>query len=433
MNEPRKPDMVQVHLLTTYPAALLNRDDAGLAKRIPFGGKIRIRVSSQCLKKHWREADAIQAHGDQAVRSIRIYEKEVAGRLQKEQQATKDEATAIARYLMSVTVDTKPDEEKYGAGTARAKQLLVLTRAEIDWLHTLGADMLERIKKSATHNGSSSFPDPADEQQVKQFHDALIKTLEERGIVGSLGIKIKPEDLESKAKRKALLNKIKTGYTQQFPVSIDTAMFGRMVTSDLFARVDAAVSVAHAFTTHAAEPETDFFTAVDTLKEDEDDAGAGTIQETELTSGVFYTYAVLDMNQLRDNLGANERADEAESLAHDLVRTMALVGPTAKRGSTAPFSRAEFILLERGDQQPRTLGNAFLEPVRENGTGTMQASIEKLTKCRTAMEKMYGEKFANSATASSSHDVPNMDGVKQLSFRDALKAVFPRAKSPGAE
>ena len=425
MNEPRKPDMVQVHLLTTYPAALLNRDDAGLAKRIPFGGKTRIRVSSQCLKKHWREADTIQAHGDQAERSIRIYEKEVAGRLQKEQQAAGGEATAIARYLMSVTVDTKPDEEKYGAGTTRAKQLLVLTRAEIDWLYTLGTDMLKRIKDQAEAKGSSSFPDPDDEQEVKQFHEALIETLRERGILGSLGINAKSEDLESKKKRETLLNKIKAGYTRTLQASVDTAMFGRMVTSDLFARVDAAVSVAHAFTTHAAEPETDFFTAVDTLKEDEDDAGAGTIQETELTTGVFYTYAVLDMNQLRDNLGAKERTDEAESLARDLVRTMAMIGPTAKRGSTAPFSRAEFILLERGDQQPRTLGNAFLEPVRENGAGTMQASIEKLTKCRTAMEAMYDEKFANTATVSSSHNAPAMEGVEQLSFRDALATVFP--------
>jgi CRISPR system Cascade subunit CasC len=46
---------LQIHTLTAYPASLLNRDDAGLAKRIPFGNAIRLRVSSQCLKRHWRE------------------------------------------------------------------------------------------------------------------------------------------------------------------------------------------------------------------------------------------------------------------------------------------------------------------------------------------------------------------------------------------
>lgn len=45
---------IQIHTLSSYPAVLLNRDDAGLAKRLPYGGASRIRVSSQCLKRHWR-------------------------------------------------------------------------------------------------------------------------------------------------------------------------------------------------------------------------------------------------------------------------------------------------------------------------------------------------------------------------------------------
>ena len=32
------PRFLQVHTLHSYPAALLNRDDSGLAKRMPFGG-----------------------------------------------------------------------------------------------------------------------------------------------------------------------------------------------------------------------------------------------------------------------------------------------------------------------------------------------------------------------------------------------------------
>src|SRR5262249_17431902 len=62
---------VQIHWLTSYPAALLNRDDSGLAKRMPFGGSMRARISSQCLKRHWRKADddwslsAVAGLGDQ--------------------------------------------------------------------------------------------------------------------------------------------------------------------------------------------------------------------------------------------------------------------------------------------------------------------------------------------------------------------------------
>ena len=37
---------------------MLNRDEAGLGKRLPFGGVTRGRVSSQSLKRHWRLAGA---------------------------------------------------------------------------------------------------------------------------------------------------------------------------------------------------------------------------------------------------------------------------------------------------------------------------------------------------------------------------------------
>ena len=37
---------LQIHTLTHYPASLLNRDDAGFAKRMPFGGAVRWAAST---------------------------------------------------------------------------------------------------------------------------------------------------------------------------------------------------------------------------------------------------------------------------------------------------------------------------------------------------------------------------------------------------
>ena len=65
---------LQIHTLTSYPAALLNRDDVGFAKRLPFGGATRTRISSQCLKRHWRTFS-----GDGAIDAI---EKTNAGLIQ---------------------------------------------------------------------------------------------------------------------------------------------------------------------------------------------------------------------------------------------------------------------------------------------------------------------------------------------------------------
>ncbi len=375
-------DMVQVHLLTPFPASLLNRDDAGLAKRIPFGGATRTRISSQCLKKHWREAPEITELGDLAVRSTRIYERLVAKPLVEEHGASEEEAVAIATWLMNQTVDTKAVSKHSGLEAAQSGQLLVLTRAETEFLADTAVKILEDLR--------------------------------EQGIEAKKEGDVKKNSAFSKDKdlRKTL---------KQLEASLDTALFGRMVTSDLFARVDSAVSVAHAFTTHGEAAETDYFTAVDTLKGEADDAGAALIQDTELTSGVYYLYAVIDMNQLRANLIGLD-SEFAEQLARNLVQAMATVSPGAKRGSTAPFSYAEFVLLERGDRQPRTLANAFLDPVEESGAKVMAKSVHALIGHRSRLEGMYGKDGAQVALSTIHSD--ELEGLDPVRFTDAIETIF---------
>ncbi len=386
---PATGDMVQVHTLVAYPASLLNRDDAGLAKRIPFGGVERTRISSQCLKKHWRDSQRVAELGELAVRSTRIYEDLVARALVQDHDASEAEAVAVARFLMDETVNTKPAKNREGKETLQSGQLLVLTRAETRFLAEQGAAILGKLREAGTPVATHDDVRKAGVFDKKQLGPVL-RTL---------------------------------------PASIDTAMFGRMVTSDLFARVDAAVSVAHAFTTHAAAAESDYFTAVDTLKDEDaaEDSGAGLIGETELTSGVFYTYAVIDMNQLRANLG--EQEGDAETLARALVEAVATVSPGAKRGSTAPYSFAELVLLERGTGQPRTLANAFLKPVQAGGAGVMAGSVGALAEHRTRLEdRMYGP-FQGVAAVSGIHDETDAVRAERLSFQAALERVFPGARS----
>lgn len=366
-------------MLTAYPASLLNRDDAGLAKRIPFGGAMRTRISSQCLKKHWREAPGITDLGDLADRSTRIYEQRVMRPLIEDHGATESEALAIAQYLMKETVDTKPVKDKQEGETARSSQLLVLTRAETEFLAERAVEILEHVRAEGG--------DASDRKVLEKL--APIDKKELRPILKAL------------------------------PASVDTALFGRMVTSDLFARVDAAVSVAHAFTTHAEAAETDYFTAVDTLNVD--DPGAGLIQDTELTSGIFYTYGVLDMNQLRENLGRGD--EEAERLGRNLVETMATVSPGAKRGSTAPYAFAEFVLLERGSGQPRTLANAFMNAITARGMGLMANSVEALMSYRSRLEAMYGY-FDGTEAVATIHSLPQGSRIEPVALSQALDRIF---------
>ena len=139
---------------------------------------------------------------------------------------------------------------------------------------------------------------------------------------------------------------------------LESALFGRMVTSDVLASRDAAVYVAHAFTVHQAQVENDYFTVVDDLLQDAGELGSAGIFDTELASGLYYGYVVVDVPQLVENLEGiaakecfasgteAERRALAGRVVQHLIHLIATVSPGAKRGSTAPFDWAKFMLVE---------------------------------------------------------------------------------------
>ena len=127
--------------------------------------------------------------------------------------------------------------------------------------------------------------------------------------------------------------------------------------------------------------------------------GSGHINSAELTSGLFYNYAVIDVPQLVSNTGEGlsrkwleKGADRtlAARIAKHLIHLFATVTPGAKLGSTAPYSYADFVLAEMGERQPRSLANAFVDPV-ELGQGKLLAnSLDRIEKYVSSLDDMYG-------------------------------------------
>ena len=320
---------LQLHTLTGYSATLLNRDDVGRAKRLPFGGHDRIRVSSQCLKRHWREATGEWSLRDlgsgKSIRSRRVFSDVIAGRL-KERELSEDQIanvlTPIRSAVLGESIKAKQArKEKADAGAdplagLHTDQVIVLGQPEIDFLTDLAVDLADDDAAATAKEVETYFKD-------KRKRDNL----------------------------KAL----------QLGSGLDAAIFGRMVTSDLMARADAAVHVAHSFTVHAEEAEPDYFSALDDLVAAQGELGSGHINTSELTSGLFYAYVVVDLRQLNNNLSGD--GELAATVLSRLVRLVATVSPGAKLGATAPYACAELVLAEAGTRQPRTLANAFMNPV----------------------------------------------------------------------
>jgi len=350
---------LQIHTLTSFAAALLNRDDAGLAKRIPFGNAERMRVSSQCLKKHWRDELHRRLGLPKGIRSRMFFEREILRRV-VENKVNEETATDLVSKMIKALISSKEGKvSKSNTNPLHLKQPILFGKPEADYLVKLivqcaqsGKDPVEVLKKRL--------------RGEKNNLRALMKSAGQDDLVAG----------------------------------VEGALFGRFVTSDILARVDASVHVAHAFTVHPLQTEVDYFTVVDDLKEALEHAGAAHAGDMELGAGLFYGYVVVDIPLLISNLCGCDRPEwknQSEETVNDardvllrLVEVIATVSPGAKLGSTAPYSRAGFVLLESGESQPRTLANAYLEALSAKGD-LMQAAIDKLGSHVKELDGMYGQ------------------------------------------
>ena len=327
---------LQIHSLHGYSAALLNRDDSDLAKRLIYGDAIRTRISSQCLKRRWRVATGVHSlraidGATAAVRSRDTVTQRVIEPLRVTGDHNPDAIAAISARFQTAIYGEKG--EKRGG-----RQVLLLGEPEIAYL-------AGEARAIAEQHGR----DPG---AAKVAADAWASSVQDN--------------------MKALRENCK------LPGGLDAALFGRMVTSDPDANIDAAVHVAHAFTVHAEEAESDYFAVVDDLQRRGDSSTSGTahLNETELTCGLFYGYVVVDRDLLVSNLGGD--TEMAAAVAERLVHLIATVSPGAKVGSTAPYGYAEWMLLEAGDRQPRSLAEAFREPCSPSVAAAVRAAVARL-------------------------------------------------------
>ena len=353
------PRFLQIHTLTGYAATLLNRDDIGRAKRLPFGGCERIRVSSQCLKRHWREATGEWSLSDlgtgKSKRSRRLFSQVIAGRLRE-------------------------------AGMSEEQVVNVLTpiRSAV-----LGESIKARETRKARKESGEGAGKPLDELRTDQV---IVLGEPELAYLTETARKLAKDDAEATAKAVAEYFKNKetrknlAALTQG--AGLDAALFGRMVTSDLLARSDAAVHVSHSFTVHQEESEPDYFSALDDLVTEEGELGSGHINTTELTSGLFYSYVVVDLGQLTSNLSND--SELAANVLRRLPHLIATVSPGAKRGATAPYACAEVVLAEAGARQPRTLANAFMKPVSKRHEDMKSEASKALGDYLRRYDAMYG-------------------------------------------
>jgi CRISPR system Cascade subunit CasC len=326
-------NFLNFHVLISHSPSCLNRDDMNMQKSAIFGGKRRVRISSQSLKRAMRWSDYYGQHvGLPSVRTRDL------GRLH-----TRCVHTLQDRF----PAETVTQAIEWVAGKeGLAEKPELQADAVAPWV----VEEIAMYCKAIEEHRSNGLDDDQIKRQIER---------------------------EASGLRTALVN------------GIDVALSGRMATSGLMTSVDGALAVAHAITTHSVDADIDWFTAVDDLIEDEGDVGAGHLNTQEFSAGVFYRYASLNLRQLQDNLGGAPRARGLEIGAH-LLYLLATVVPSAKQQSFAAHNVADLVLASFSDM-PLSLANAFERPIRDrNAEGYLKPSAYALVHYWHKLQDAYG-------------------------------------------
>jgi len=355
---------INFHVIISHSPSCLNRDDQNMQKRAVFGGVERIRISSQSLKRAMRRPSENtfnywqQALGDPSVRTRDLIK--------------------VADLFSDELKNEFPKEVVY-----RATQLFVKATAEEDE----GEDNIE--------NDEETSPESESKKKIAVAPWVLAEIKEICRIVASVNLseeeiqKAKDKCSKQKGKKKkpeevflekALILKIKKVLGQKkenleaaIATAVDVALWGRMATSGLMTSIDGSLAVAHAITTHPAQADIDWFTAVDDLIAQ----GSAHLDTQEFSSGVFYRYASLNIGQLQKNLGGATRERVLEIAKH-VFHMLCTVVPSAKQQSFAAHNPADFAIVSFA-YQPISMANAFEQPVEKAKTGGyLKPSIERL-------------------------------------------------------
>jgi CRISPR system Cascade subunit CasC len=344
-------DLIELHILQSFPVTCLNRDDVGAPKTAMFGGALRARVSSQCWKRAIRaQAQELQPASFAGTRSRYIVDKLAA---QFEQGG---QPTEVAGILAERTADAvgKLDDKNSG----NVKTLLYFSPSE------LAAVASAVLEAGSAELAAQLVAKPADKKATKEL-DALTK-------------------------------KAAKGFATKVKDAADIAIFGRMVADDHSLTVEGAGMFSHALSTHKTSNEVDFFSAVDDLKPvDSDDAGAGHIGTNEFNSACYYRCIALNLDLLLAGHGdqpgylAHLSPEEQRTVLDAFLRAAILAVPEARKNAMFGMNPPCFVLGLRRRGQPLSLVNAFEKPIRARN-GYIEPSIEALKEHYTTLSAAYG-------------------------------------------
>ena len=355
--------IIEFHILQSFPVTCLNRDDVGSPKTATVGGVQRARVSSQCWKRQVRLAmhDLGITHG---ARTKLI--SEMIAKVCREKGASDEQAKACGDKIEHIFIKKK---DAVKPKKAKATEILEET-TEAEETNQDKTDTLLFLSPKEIDILAEAF-------SKEDFNPDRV---------------IKQTDAKKQAKEMAAL----IGNVNEAVDALDIILFGRMVAQAAELNVEAACSFSHAISTHKVSSEVEFFTAIDDESKEQGSAHMGSL---EFSSATYYRYISLNLGQLYDSLAGQSLPDAIEAFTKALYQAV----PNARQTTMSGYSRWDYakVFVRKGQR----LQAHFEKPVtkykdnkdRDIEGGFLQPSITALNDYLKQMKKQDGSMFGEIA------------------------------------
>lgn len=333
---------IDIHALQTVPPSCLNRDGTGSPKTGTYGGVRRMRVSSQAWKHAIRNY-AVERFGDgtYGTRTKNLAIMIADGIVAKGGASDRMEAVETVREILKEIGFT------FGSDSKKKDNAGIPARYQLEALFFVG-------------NG-----------QVDKVADIILD-----------------ETLDEKERNKRIREALTYG------VSVDVALFGRMLASDTSLNVTGAAEVGQALGVSPMQTEYDYYTAIDEHSL-ESHVGSAMMGDIEFDSGVVYRYATISVPLLIDNLNmGREGESEDTALAGHAIREFfdAFINsiPSGRQHAFAAETLPDTVIIDIHDGRARSMVGAFESPIVPGDDGIMGGARHALTDYITRVDEAYG-------------------------------------------
>jgi hypothetical protein len=434
---PNAAHFIQIHILDSRMHS--NRNEDGTLKSIVFGEVTRSRASSQSQKYTYKDC----ADPELSLRTIidptttltvegtipsRMHFQRVFDALPKEGvDGLFKKKTVEALY--DTFIGTKQAEGKAGEKAAQAKMKLAHEKEKLPDQEKALADAVsdkERQKAQKTLNNTKKRIQALQEELTNDEGDDTKQVIllgdPEVGVLIDLAHRAlkQNEATPHAAINKALREWEKesgkgSARTMRLGYGIEAAVFGRPIYSGgLFPNPLAAAGFNHQIGVHEQRLAYDTFTAMDKLKKEQGEMGAGMFGENPLAHSIFYSYGFIDTRLLIKNI---EGDLTPSTIAAEVVRRIILMcnrcSSKTKHGSLAAKTHALMAIAEVGDDQCANFENAFLDPVTvdQNHPNMLTNTLTRLAAYIQANDKAHPTKNQRAMTLvdiSGSTDLPTV-------------------------